>query len=303
VELYRRSQSRLVDGIGYTMGALYWQLNDIWQAPTWASIEYGGKWKMLHYFARRFFSKTALSAYIEGDNISLYYIDDNVREFLTGSDAEPSSNARLLYELKIESDYDEENSDEIMLRKLRWSLDGQSAEISSQHSHKADAVTVITECFKWDSFTPIASWNITFAKPKIAAKEVFTSSLSTTLNTCKCDEPAECFLYFTDISSSAPDAYLLFGNLSDTQSMFGATVKVAGVRQIDNNTAEIRVTSSRIAIFVWLECQGFPGKFSDNGFLLVRPEIVVQFHSWETLYDFTRFVQQLTVRSLADIYS
>jgi beta-mannosidase len=38
VELYRRRQSCLTDGKGLTMGALYWQLNDIWQAPTWASI-------------------------------------------------------------------------------------------------------------------------------------------------------------------------------------------------------------------------------------------------------------------------
>lgn len=37
-ELYRRSQSDLSGGRGLTMGALYWQLNDIWLAPTWASI-------------------------------------------------------------------------------------------------------------------------------------------------------------------------------------------------------------------------------------------------------------------------
>jgi len=39
VELYRRRQSEVDDsGVGLTMGALYWQLNDIWQAPTWSSI-------------------------------------------------------------------------------------------------------------------------------------------------------------------------------------------------------------------------------------------------------------------------
>ena len=38
-ELLRRSQSDLNEqGDGHTMGALYWQLNDIWQAPTWSSI-------------------------------------------------------------------------------------------------------------------------------------------------------------------------------------------------------------------------------------------------------------------------
>ncbi|KAH3701562.1 hypothetical protein DPMN_076550 [Dreissena polymorpha] len=38
-EHYRRWQNRLdSDGQGNTMGALYWMLADIWQAPTWASI-------------------------------------------------------------------------------------------------------------------------------------------------------------------------------------------------------------------------------------------------------------------------
>lgn len=64
-EFYRRN--RFIDPetkLGRTMGALYWQLNDVWQAPTWASIEYGGKWKMLHYFARRFFFPIQVMPYI-----------------------------------------------------------------------------------------------------------------------------------------------------------------------------------------------------------------------------------------------
>ncbi|OAA59140.1 glycoside hydrolase family 2 protein [Niveomyces insectorum RCEF 264] len=34
------------------LGALYWQLNDVWQAPTWATVEYSGRWKVGHYATR-----------------------------------------------------------------------------------------------------------------------------------------------------------------------------------------------------------------------------------------------------------
>lgn len=38
-EVYRRWMSEVNEkGEGYTSGALYWQLNDIWQGASWASI-------------------------------------------------------------------------------------------------------------------------------------------------------------------------------------------------------------------------------------------------------------------------
>lgn len=38
-EHYRRFRYQLTgDGKGLTMAALYWQANDVWQAPSWASI-------------------------------------------------------------------------------------------------------------------------------------------------------------------------------------------------------------------------------------------------------------------------
>ncbi|KAF3845161.1 hypothetical protein F7725_008324 [Dissostichus mawsoni] len=40
-EFYRRSRSEILEGKGGTMGALYWQLNDVWQAPSWSSIGVG----------------------------------------------------------------------------------------------------------------------------------------------------------------------------------------------------------------------------------------------------------------------
>ena len=37
------------------MGIVYWQLNDLWPVASWSSVTYSGRWKVLHYAARRFF--------------------------------------------------------------------------------------------------------------------------------------------------------------------------------------------------------------------------------------------------------
>ncbi|PVH84994.1 glycoside hydrolase family 2 protein [Cadophora sp. DSE1049] len=45
------------------LGALYWQLNDVWQAPTWAGLEYDGRWKLLHYIVKDVFRPVIIAPY------------------------------------------------------------------------------------------------------------------------------------------------------------------------------------------------------------------------------------------------
>jgi beta-mannosidase len=54
VEHWRRQWPR-------TAGALYWQLDDCWPVASWASLDSFGRWKALHYGARRFFAPLTLS--------------------------------------------------------------------------------------------------------------------------------------------------------------------------------------------------------------------------------------------------
>ena len=60
VEHWRRNR-------GTCMGAIYWQLNDCWPVASWSSIDYFGRWKALHYGAKRFFAPVLLSCCEEGE--------------------------------------------------------------------------------------------------------------------------------------------------------------------------------------------------------------------------------------------
>jgi beta-mannosidase len=66
---------------GRCMGALYWQINDCWPAPTWAGIDYKGRWKALHYYAKRFFAPVLVSAIEKDNKVEIYVVNDLPREY------------------------------------------------------------------------------------------------------------------------------------------------------------------------------------------------------------------------------
>lgn len=67
------------------MGFMYWQINDIWQAPTWSTIEYELKWKLSHYYVRHMYAPVypivTLTPYLaamtdDSASVSLYVVND-----------------------------------------------------------------------------------------------------------------------------------------------------------------------------------------------------------------------------------
>ena len=60
----------------HCMGTLYWQLNDTWPVCSWASLNHGGDWKLLHHMARDFFAPVLVTAVPQGDRIVLRGVND-----------------------------------------------------------------------------------------------------------------------------------------------------------------------------------------------------------------------------------
>ena len=72
VEHWRRNRDR----VG---GVLYWQLDDCWPVASWSSIDYYGRWKALHYAARRFYAPVLLSAIEQGKRVGIHVTNDRLR--------------------------------------------------------------------------------------------------------------------------------------------------------------------------------------------------------------------------------
>ena len=66
----------------HNLGALVWQLNDIWQGVSWSSIEYSGRWKVLHYGLTAIFSPVTIYPFwtAETETLQVFVISDKWEE-------------------------------------------------------------------------------------------------------------------------------------------------------------------------------------------------------------------------------
>lgn len=63
-----------------TMGSLYWQLNDVWPGASWSGIDWFGRWKPLHYAARRFYAPVAVAALRQNGRTIVTLLSDRTSE-------------------------------------------------------------------------------------------------------------------------------------------------------------------------------------------------------------------------------
>jgi beta-mannosidase len=64
----------------YTMGSMYWQINDCWPTISWSTIDYYGNWKAAHYQARNSYKEFLVSITQKDDAVKVYIISDRLKE-------------------------------------------------------------------------------------------------------------------------------------------------------------------------------------------------------------------------------
>ena len=75
IEAHRRNRP-------FTMGSIYWQLNDCWPVTSWSGMDYPFGYQALHYFVRDAFAPTVLSLNADerSGKVELWGVTDELRE-------------------------------------------------------------------------------------------------------------------------------------------------------------------------------------------------------------------------------
>jgi beta-mannosidase len=75
MESHRRAMAE-----GFCGGSLFWQINDCWPGASWSSIDYYGRLKALHYYARRAYAELLLSIKLTESEAELWVVSDSRQE-------------------------------------------------------------------------------------------------------------------------------------------------------------------------------------------------------------------------------
>ena len=75
VEHFRRTR-------GICMGSIYWQFNDCWPVASWSSVDYYGRYKALHYAARKFYAPVAMGLFLETGVLNVNVSNESMSDFV-----------------------------------------------------------------------------------------------------------------------------------------------------------------------------------------------------------------------------
>ncbi|MUK42922.1 glycoside hydrolase family 2 protein [Aliivibrio fischeri] len=143
-------------------GMLYWQLNDNWPVSSWSSIEYSGRWKQLHYHAKRFFAPTYVPFEETNSELRIRAVNDHRTEVhIDGTVYWMDFNGELLGKWAVNYTIEEDGNDVI------WSLSKEKFQVSEHNSFFFIEIEVNGESIQNTWFATPKLKQLTMKKAKI----------------------------------------------------------------------------------------------------------------------------------------
>ena len=137
---------------GRCMGALYWQLNDNWPVASWASIDYFGRWKALHYMAARFFAPKAGYIYTEGTKAVISAANETLEnQSLTVTVRIRDVELNVLFEETVETIVKAQSSIHVLERDFADVIGSKKRRVFAEAVYTWQDGTISTEA---ESFVP-----------------------------------------------------------------------------------------------------------------------------------------------------
>ncbi len=65
----------------YTMGTLFWQIDDVWPTVSWSTVDYYGNWKAAHFTIQETYKNTIICGTDDGDQLNIHVITDEFEPF------------------------------------------------------------------------------------------------------------------------------------------------------------------------------------------------------------------------------
>jgi beta-mannosidase len=271
--------------LGYTMGILYWQLNDIWQGPSWSSVEYGGRWKPLQYAIKRAYSPLVVTMSVN----------------LTAPAALKASLVKedgAAQKISVYAVSDLANSPPttmtVSLQLVRW-------------AGSAAPYTV------WSSDAAVVAGGSSVLLTEVDITTDLMTAAGCTVNSCY----ARTVTAVTGSAATVPPSVAFLAPIKDAELAGRPQITISNLAQVDAHTVSFDVSASVTSPFLFLEVNNASreqsssgvngaaaGWFSDNNFLAEKGQVYrLTYTSYSVDTSVETFSAQVQARALQHAYN
>ncbi|MBQ4232644.1 MAG: glycoside hydrolase family 2 protein [Lachnospiraceae bacterium] len=253
---------------GDCMGALYWQINDNWPVASWSSVDYYGRYKAAHYYAKRFYNPISPTIVIKREG---YDIDSPITSF-----EQMSAEAAFAKEGKVPVTY------EVVPYIANETMDSVSG------SYEISVIDM--------NFNTLYS-----SKGEINASGLsYCSGDGFTLPDDAYDHRRYVIVVGKFVIGGA--TYYDVKPLAPYKELYLESADVKVSTTIDNDELVITLSSDKVSLFTEIICDDYDLIFSDNYIDLVSSEDrIITAKLPEEMLD-NNIIPSIRVRSLKDTY-